>query len=119
MKHSHFLIRSSAALMLLLNFVLFNACEQDLVEPGTIVDADATAARAIYSSRTVSFSHSDGTYSTSEASTDFGNIGGWNESRAYISGGTGRILLLRNALSSAGGVIANVDISDGSEYEVT
>ncbi len=57
-------------------------------------------------------------YTSSQAAADFGNIGGWNDSRTWISGGTCRIKLLPNALSGAGGVIGNVDISDGTAYEL-
>src|SRR4051812_39226211 len=61
--------------------------------------------------------YADGVYSSSSAAADFGNISGWNDTRTWISGGTCRIKLLANALSGAGGVIGNIDISDGSAYE--
>jgi hypothetical protein len=61
--------------------------------------------------------YADGAYPSSSAAADFGNISGWNDSRTWISGGTCRIKLLANALSGAGGVIGNIDISDGSAYE--
>lgn len=98
----------------------FASCEQDLIEPATISDEDAaTSPRAIYYQRWIDWNNrSNGTYTTSEAAADFGNIGGWNESRAYNSNGTCRITLLANALSGAGGVISRVDISDGTAYHV-
>jgi hypothetical protein len=100
--------------------VLFSACEEDMATPATAVDADASATpRAVYSSRTVNWNNrTDGSYSSSEAASDFGNVGSWNESRAYNSGGTCRITLLKNALSGAGGLITDIDISDGSEYQL-
>lgn len=63
-------------------------------------------------------SYADGTWTSAEAAADFGNVSGWNESRTWISGGTSRIKLLANALSGAGGVVANIDISDGTAYEL-
>jgi len=58
------------------------------------------------------------TYTSGQAAADFGNVSGWNDSRAFISNGTCRITLLPNALSGAGGVISNIDISDGAAYEL-
>ena len=63
------------------------------------------------------------TYTLSQAQTDFGNVTGWNESRAYITNGKDntngcRITLLPNALSGAGGMITDIDVSDGSAYEL-
>jgi len=58
------------------------------------------------------------TYTTAQASSDFGNVTGWNDSRAMISNDDLRITLKANALSAAGGVVANVDISDGTAYEL-
>lgn len=64
------------------------------------------------------------TYTAAQAEADFGNVnGGWNESRAYITSGKDgtngcRITLAPNALSSAGGMITDIDISDGTAYEL-
>ena len=63
------------------------------------------------------------TYTSSQASSDFGNVSGWQESRAYITNGKDgtnglRITLLPNQLSGAGGMVTNVDISDGTAYEL-
>jgi hypothetical protein len=112
------LSKLSAVLVVLAG--MMSSCEKDVTAPALIADGDAsTSARATYSSRTVTFSHSDGTYSLSEAQSDFGNVSGWDESNAYISSGLGRVKLLANALSSAGGMIANIDIPDDDGYEVT
>ena len=75
---------------------------------------------AIKSSWSVNWDNytSGNTYTTAQANTDFGNVTGWNESRAMISNDDLRITLKANALSAAGGVVANVDISDGSAYEL-
>jgi hypothetical protein len=111
--------QSLGAIVLLLACMTFS-CEKDVVEPAQIVDEDATTPRAVYSSRSVNFDNrSDGTYTTAEVIEDFGNISGWNESRAYNSAGTCRITMLKNALSGAGGVVSTVDITDGSKYWVT
>ena len=101
------------------------SCKGDIAEPtveNTVVNSSKRQGNqisAIYNTRSVNWDNlSDGTYSTSEASTDFGNITGWDETNMYNSGGTARVKLLKDALTSAGGIVANVDISDGSEYEV-
>ncbi|RAW00874.1 polysaccharide lyase [Pseudochryseolinea flava] len=104
--------------MMLMAFTVFS-CKEDVVEPQVVADGDAATPRAIYSSRTVNWNnYGNGTYASGSAAADFGNVGGWNDSRAYISSGSCRITLLKNALSGAGGVIANVDVSDGSAYEL-
>lgn len=97
----------------------FASCESDLIEPNVVDEDASTSARAIYSSRWIDWNNrATGTYTSSAAASDFGNISGWNDSRCYISSGTSRITLLANALSGAGGVIARTDISDGSSYSV-
>lgn len=109
------------ALGLLAVSVYTISCKKDeTAKLSQVIDKDATTSpRAIYSQRWVDWNNrSDGTYTSSEASTDFGNVSGWNDSRAWNSSGTCRITLLKNALSGAGGVIANIDISDGSAYEL-
>lgn len=63
------------------------------------------------------------TYTSSQASSDFGNVSGWQDSRAYITNGKDntnglRIVLLPNQLSAAGGMVTNVDINDGAAYEL-
>lgn len=97
----------------------FTACESDVAIP-SIADGDATtSSRAVYSSRSINWDNrSDGTYTESEAISDFGNIGGWNESRIINSSGTTRVKLEKDLLSNEGGVIARIDITDGSEYEL-
>ncbi|KHJ37441.1 hypothetical protein PBAC_24030 [Pedobacter glucosidilyticus] len=110
--------RNMVSLSLLFIAGLFTACENDL-QPLIGEQNEATQARAIYSTRTVNWNNlSDGTYTNTEAVADFGNVTGWNEARAYISSGTARVKLEPNALSGAGGMISNIDISDGSEYEL-
>ncbi len=58
------------------------------------------------------------TYTSGNASTDFGNVNGWVNSRGMISNGNLRVTLLPNALSGAGGIVSNIDIEDGSAYEL-
>lgn len=97
------------------------SCEKDILID-SVIDSEmaSTEARAILSSRSVNWNaHSNGTYTRSAAATDFGNVSGaWQESRAYISNGTCRITLLKNALSSASGMIVRFDVSDGTNYEM-
>ena len=79
----------------------------------------AAAASVINSTWSVNWNnYADGVYPGTAATSDFGNISGWNDTRTWISGGTCRIKLLKNALSGDGGVIGNIDISDGSAYEM-
>ncbi|RAJ05196.1 hypothetical protein LX64_02350 [Chitinophaga skermanii] len=59
------------------------------------------------------------TYTSGQAGYDLGNVSGWVDSRSMISNGNLRITLLPWALSGAGGMVANTDISDGSEYQVS
>lgn len=96
---------------------VFSSCQEDLAEPAQIVDADATTeARAIYSNREVYFSHSNGGYSSSQASSDFGNVSGWDAGATYISSQTLRIALAANQIGTSGGMESQIDISDGTEY---
>jgi hypothetical protein len=113
-------LKNLSGAMLMALACVISSCETDVAAPATIADADATEARATYSSRTVNFDNrSDGTYTSSAAGSDFGNVSGWDDSNAYISGGTCRVKLLANSLSAAGGMIANIDIPDDDAYEVT
>ena len=77
------------------------------------------AAQAYPSNINTGFDHADGSYSYSEASSDFGMaaLTGWNESRAYISSGWARVTIAPNSVSN--GLISQADISDGSAYEAT
>ncbi|WP_081659189.1 polysaccharide lyase [Pedobacter glucosidilyticus] len=110
--------RNVLSLSLLLIAGLFTACENDL-QPLIGEQNETTQARAVYSTRTVNWNNrTDGAYTEAEADTDFGNVSGWNEARAYNSSGTARVKLEPNALSNEGGMISNIDISDGSEYEL-
>ena len=89
-------------------------------ESGPVVPPDVTELNAINSTWSVNW---DGlphgsTYTTAQANAAFGNVSGWNESRAAISNDDLKITLLKNALSGDGGVVANIDISDGSAYEL-
>ncbi len=110
--------KKQVVISVLLATVVFS-CKRDVTISSPGDSGTDTSPRATYSSRTVDWNNrTDGTYTLSEATSDFGNVSGWNESRAYNSGGTCRVTLLKNALSSAGGMISNIDIPDGSEYEL-
>jgi hypothetical protein len=94
-------------------------------EPRDPVEADPSAGRAIYTTRSVNWENrtNQTTYTRAQAEADFGNVSSWIDSRAYISNGNGggksmRVTLLPNALSGAGGLITDVDVTDGSAYEL-
>jgi hypothetical protein len=117
------LVVLKAGLLTLTIGLLVTGCKKSGIESndqqqGTSTDATAHT-EAINSNISVNWNnYPDGVYTSSQAAADFGNISGWNDSRTWISGGTCRIKLLANALSGAGGVIGNIDISDGSAYEL-
>jgi hypothetical protein len=86
---------------------------------------DPLASRATYSSRTVNWENrtNQTAYTRAQAEADFGNVSSWIDSRAYISNGNGggkasRVTLLPNQLSGAGGLITDIDITDGAAYEL-
>lgn len=81
-------------------------------------DVGIMAINGSFSENWNSYTHG-AQYSQSQAEADFGNISGWNAGRSMISNGNLRITLEPNALSGAGGVVSNIDVSDGSEYQVS
>lgn len=100
------------------------ATSQSLPLNREVAATDVTAS-AIYSNQTINWENRTNmsTYTAAQAAADFGNVSGWVDSRGYISNGNGggnscRVTLLPNALSAAGGIVANTDISDGSAYEM-
>jgi hypothetical protein len=95
--------------------------EPEAAETETLVEPPAeialNAIKSTWSNNWDGLSNGS-TYTTGQANADFGNVSGWNESRAMISGDDLRITLKANALSGAGGVVANIDVSDGTAYEL-
>jgi hypothetical protein len=82
-------------------------------------ESKSVTADAINSTWSVNWNnYGDGVYTRAAATNDFGNLSSWNDTRTWISGGACRIKLLKDALSGDGGVIANIDISDGTAYEL-
>lgn len=108
--------------------MMLTACKKSgsvTVQPEEVPGAGNIAALAINSNLSVNWnSRTNGTtYTRSQAEADFGNVTSWNDSRAYITNGKDgtngcRITLLPNALSSAGGLITDIDVSDGTAYEL-
>ncbi|SFO34477.1 hypothetical protein SAMN05428949_5026 [Chitinophaga sp. YR627] len=105
--------------------VLLSACAKESVQQEERLAAGSSlAAQAVGNTILNSWSvnwdnYTHGvTYTANNGATDFGNVTGWVDSRGMISNGNLRITLLKNALSGAGGVVANIDISDGTAYEV-
>ncbi len=62
--------------------------------------------------------HPDGTYAVAAAATDLGNVSGWVNSRSWISAGTLRITLLPKKLSDSCGILSNINVVAGTEYQV-
>ncbi len=105
--------------------VLLSACAKESVQQeerlaaGSSLEAQAVGSTILNSWSVNWDNYTHGvTYTANNGATDFGNVTGWVDSRGMISNGNLRITLLKNALSGAGGVVANIDISDGTAYEV-
>lgn len=100
--------------------VLMASCGKEATQQPLKLDQATAVGNVINSTWAVNWDNftTGTTYTTDQAVSSFGNVTGWNESRAYISNGNARITLLPNALSGAGGVVANINITDGSAYEV-
>ena len=105
-----------ACAVVALTLVVGAACKHEL--PTMENGEGKTTGRAIYSTRTVNFTRPDGSYIGSAAVADFGNLdgGGWS-SRAFLQDSTFKVLVVADQTTTAG-VTQNVDISDGSEYEL-
>jgi hypothetical protein len=117
------LVTLKVGLLTLAVGLLITGCKKATIDANDQQQQDATGAtahtEAINSTFSVNWNnYADGVYTSAQAAADFGNISGWNDSRTWISGGNCRIKLLANALSGAGGVIGNIDVSDGSAYEL-
>jgi hypothetical protein len=128
MKNNSYLFRAMLGITALSSML---ACTKDVKKeadlPSELENPTTSGVydMAVYADRSINFENrtNQTTYTSSQAASDFGNMSGWVDSRAYISNGNGgglsaRVTLLPNALSGAGGLIGNVDISDGSEYEM-
>ncbi|HEX2629310.1 MAG TPA: hypothetical protein VHM26_09865, partial [Chitinophagaceae bacterium] len=126
MKTKQYMFRAMLGVIALSSFV---ACKKDSQQQPASADdvviPPQTSDMAVYGDRTINWENrtNQTTYTSSQGAADFGNVSGWNDSRAYISNGNGggqsaRVTLLPNALSGAGGMITNVDITDGAEFEM-
>ncbi|WP_345951408.1 polysaccharide lyase [Mucilaginibacter sp. PAMB04274] len=98
---------------------VFSACKKETgnVQQEAIVDNDAVATQAIYASKSTSFARPDGTYSQSSAEADMGQLASGTWKNADIFSEQARIRIPANSLSN--GNIVNIDVSDGTEYELT
>ncbi|MEJ5963852.1 polysaccharide lyase [Pedobacter immunditicola] len=94
-----------------------SSCKEDITEPPTpgVKEPDIT----IKKTTAVNWNAlSDGTYNSAAAAKDLGTLTGWNDARTAIAAQSLRVKLEKNALSGAGGIVANVVLEEGSEYEV-
>ncbi|WP_167288373.1 polysaccharide lyase [Paraflavitalea devenefica] len=116
----------AAMLLLFLGMATLSCKKQPVQEPvtnetptigATPEETGLDAINSTFSENWDGYAHGS-TYTTAQASGDFGNISGWNESRSMISNGNLRVTLEPNALSGAGGIVSNIDVSDGSAYEL-
>ena len=97
-----------------------SAQEQKADEPvvgATPQEVELNAINSNFSENWDSYTHGS-QYTSAQAAADFGNISGWNQGRSMISNGNLRVTLEPNALSGAGGIVSNIDVSDGSAYEL-
>ena len=114
----------AAMLTVILSITALSCKKQPVEEPKEtltpVVPPDKVELNAVNSSWSVNWDgYAHGTdYTPALAAADFGNASGWNEGRAMISSEKLRITLLKNALSDDGGLIAGIDIADGSAYEL-
>jgi hypothetical protein len=61
----------------------------------------------------------DGTYSISQATTDYKSpVNGWSDARMNISGGKLRTTLTRNVVGPDGGLVSWIDAPDASQYQL-
>lgn len=105
--------------------VLLSACtkegvkQEERLAAGSSLETQAVGSTILNSWNVNWDNYTHGvTYTANNGATDFGNVTGWVDSRGMISNGNLRVTLLKNALSGAGGIVANIDISDGTAYEV-
>ncbi|SFD27006.1 hypothetical protein SAMN05518672_1011377 [Chitinophaga sp. CF118] len=100
--------------------VLLAACSKEATQPQLKLDQATAVGSVINNTWAVNWDNfTHGTvYTTDQAVSSFGNVTGWNDARTFISNGSCRIALQPNALSAAGGVVANINITDASAYEV-
>ncbi|MFY0605909.1 MAG: hypothetical protein JXR10_04285 [Cyclobacteriaceae bacterium] len=119
MKNRNTFNLSLVALMLAL---VFTSCEQDVVEPSAIENAEETVARATYGSRNVWFTWSNGSYTKSRLTTNFGNDGGTISSAEYgrlkINNNALRVIIPANTVGNASGVWAKINIQKGRKYSL-
>lgn len=113
-----------AMLLLFLVVATLSCKKQDIQEPvveekpgATPEEVDLNAINSTFSENWDSYTHGS-QYTSGQAAADFGNISGWNAGRSMISNGNLRVTLEPNALSGAGGIVSNIDVSDGSAYEL-
>jgi hypothetical protein len=84
-----------------------------------LAPAGPAHARDVRETFTVTFDRwATGPYPAANASTDFGNATGWDAGNTYISNGRLRATLEPGRIGSAGGAVAEIDVTDGTEYEM-
>ncbi|MBB6273981.1 hypothetical protein HDF26_004454 [Pedobacter cryoconitis] len=119
--------RQLMAAMLLLAVLFGTSCKKDVNQQSAGTpdkETSKTEVSAVNSSLNLNWENrtNGSTYTNSQASADFGNVSGWQDSRAYITNGKDanglRITLLPNALSAAGGMVSNTNLNQGSAYEL-
>lgn len=102
-------------------FVIITSCKKgnSVSEKDTISEENTPEPDPSVITKTVNWNNRlDGAYSTASATEDLGTLTAWKESRTYISNNTLRLKIEKNALTSASGIVSNINIEQGSEYEV-
>lgn len=126
MKNQQFLV-SSKRISIILFTTIAIACTKEfapLQVADNAIDKQANS-RALYESRSVDFTRPDGAYSLTNASTDLGDIiGTWQSQNVDIFSNQARVRIPANSISAnpaptGSGNIVQIDVPDGSEYEIT
>lgn len=106
-------------LLLLLLPLIIGACAKDNMsfskDESFIVDRDVSALAV--ASNTVNFNRPDGSYTKAQAESDFGGsiLNNWKQTDIFSN--QARVRIPANTLSN--GNIVNIDVADGTEYELT
>jgi hypothetical protein len=85
---------------------------------GSTTTTSGTTTTSLYSLLN-SFTRVDGTYTMTQAATDYkSSVNGWSDARMNISGGKLRTTLTKNVVGPDGGLVSWIDVPDASQYQL-